>query len=324
MNRAIYVQSQGNVIRDMGYDLFTDTFSGNNLSILSNHLFTGYSIKEMAYQQTPDSLVWAVRNDGLLLCMTYLREQEVLAWTWCDTNDGADLYESVACVPSSGYDQVWTVVNRGGQRYIEYFDQRLASTNREDQFFVDCGITFDAGATIDIYTKLLMHCDTTAFNDEKGSSVSNYGVTLNTTEQKFGLGCAQFDGASYLEITDSSTLTYGTGNWTFEFIANFDRLGIIEFFGGQMKSTASYAIFFKDDNDKLGISFLNGGTVLGDYITTNAYPFNTGKNYQLLFERSGANAFIFIDGVSQTLNTLTSFSTNDLGTVSASFIIGSL
>lgn len=90
-NRAIYVQAMGQVIRDLGFELQSDSFTGGDLSVLSNHLFTGYTITDMTYQQNPDRLVWCVRSDGKLLSMTYMREQEVVAWTWHDTNQSGAL-----------------------------------------------------------------------------------------------------------------------------------------------------------------------------------------------------------------------------------------
>lgn len=138
-NRAIYVQASGNVIRDIGFELQSDGFVGSNISIISNHLFLGYNIVEMAYQQEPDSLVWAVRSDGIFLSMTYLREQDVVAWTWHET---VGTYESVCVIQGNGYKEVWVSVKRGTKRFIERFDQRMASTKTEDQFFVDCGITY--------------------------------------------------------------------------------------------------------------------------------------------------------------------------------------
>ena len=203
VNRAIYVQSRGCVVRDLGYDLFTDTFTGANLSILSNHLFTNYNIVEMAYQQDPDSLVWAVRDDGKLLCMTYMREQEVLAWTWADTYDGDDELESICSIPASGYNEVWVVVNRGGQRMIERFDQRMKSELRADQFFVDSGIIMDPSVVLDSYLVLLMHMNgtnlSTTFTDEKGNAVTNNQDTLT----KLLLHADGVDGAT--TFTDSSS-----------------------------------------------------------------------------------------------------------------------
>ena len=94
----------------------------------------------MAYQQDNDSIVWFVRNDGLLLAMTYLYEQEVIAWSHHET-DGE--VESVAVVPADGYDELWISVKRGNRRFIERMVQRLDSTDPQDQFFVDSGISYD-------------------------------------------------------------------------------------------------------------------------------------------------------------------------------------
>jgi hypothetical protein len=146
-NRTIYVQSVGSVVRDLGYELMSDSFVGSDVTVLSNHLFAGYAITELAYQQNPDRLVWAIRDDGELLSLTYLREQEVVAWTHHNTNFGTDKFESVACIRGTGYDQVWFSVNRGGTRFIELMDRRGISTVPADQFFVDCGITYSGPAT---------------------------------------------------------------------------------------------------------------------------------------------------------------------------------
>lgn len=149
-NRVIYVQPLGSVVRDIGVDFTVSGFSGSNLSILSNHLFTNYSVIEMAFQQEPDSLVWCVRSDGTLLSLTYLLEHQVLAWTRHDTNGN---YESVASIPGSTYDEVWFVVKRGTKRYMEKMVQRLTSTDPRDQFFVDCGVSYDSPKAITGATK---------------------------------------------------------------------------------------------------------------------------------------------------------------------------
>lgn len=149
-NRVIYVQPLGSVVRDIGVDFTVSGFSGSNLSIISNHLFTNYSIVEMAFQQEPDSLVWCIRSDGALLSMTYLLEHQVLAWTRHDTNG---TYESVASIPGSTYNEVWFVVKRGNQRYFEKMVQRLTSTDPRDQFFVDCGLSYDIPKTITAATQ---------------------------------------------------------------------------------------------------------------------------------------------------------------------------
>jgi hypothetical protein len=145
-NRAVYVQPMGSVLRDLGYDFSSNGFAGMDLSILSNHLFEGYEITDMCYQQEPDSIVWCVRSDGKLLSLTYVREHEVLAWTWHET-DG--LFESVCSIPGDGFNELWAVVNRGGNRIIERFVHRMASTEPRDQHFLDCGLIYDEPKAIE-------------------------------------------------------------------------------------------------------------------------------------------------------------------------------
>lgn len=143
----ILMQQMGSVVRNLIFQLATSSFFGDNISIISQHLFTGYQISAIAYQQEPDSIVWMVRNDGKLLSLTYMREQEMAAWTWHDTSG---LFESVAVIPNPtlGINEIWFVVSRtvGGvtQRYIEHLMPRDQGTATEDQFFVDCGLTYDS------------------------------------------------------------------------------------------------------------------------------------------------------------------------------------
>jgi len=193
-SRAIYVQSTGSIIRDLGYAWASDSFDGADLTIFSNHLFSGHTIVDMAYQQNPDRLVWAIRDDGKLLSMTYMREQEVVAWSWHDTNDGTDLFESVCCIKNGNYDEVWFSVNRGGTRYIERMKQRMTSTVLHDQFFVDCGTTFDSTATTTFTVSQLASKAVSVLADGvevTGKTVSAGGVlTLDTAASVVQVGLA--------------------------------------------------------------------------------------------------------------------------------------
>jgi hypothetical protein len=140
---ALFVQQKGAIVRDIGYSLDVDGYTGNDLSVLSNHLFENLTIEEWAYAQAPHSIVWAVRSDGVLLSLCYLREHQVWAWSQHDT-DG--LYESVCSVSEGTEDAVYVSVNRtiGGvtRRYVERFQSRIVNDVR-DAFFVDAGLTYD-------------------------------------------------------------------------------------------------------------------------------------------------------------------------------------
>jgi hypothetical protein len=148
---VLHLTRTNNEVRDLTYSLEIDGYAGNNLSILANHLFRGHTIVAWAYQQSPDSIVWCVRDDGLLLGLTYLREHQVFAW---HSHDVGGVVEAIASIPGDGYDEVWLVVQRtiGGAtvKYIERLTDRFTSDDVADAFFVDCGLTYsgEAAATI--------------------------------------------------------------------------------------------------------------------------------------------------------------------------------
>jgi len=159
-NEAIFIQSAGKVVRNLGYSFEADSFTGAELNILSKHLFDKWNIVDMAYQQDPDSIVWCLRDDGILLGMTYMKEQEVVAWFWVDTgtvasNDVASI-ESVATIPGDGYDELWISVQRGDYRFVEVMTKRIVEAEcitggkkylSENAFFVDSGVSYGSTPT---------------------------------------------------------------------------------------------------------------------------------------------------------------------------------
>lgn len=146
-NSAVYVQARGSRVSSFGYSLDADGFASDDLTIFSAHLFRGYELTSVAYQKIPDSIVWYVRNDGKLLGLTYLPEQQLVGWHWHDT-DG--FVESIACIPEGQEDALYMVVRRtisGVQRrYVERMATRQV-LSIQDAFFVDCGLTYDGRNT---------------------------------------------------------------------------------------------------------------------------------------------------------------------------------
>lgn len=140
---AVFVQGRGNIVRDLGFEFTKDGYSGNDLTIYASHLVEGYQISDIAYQQAPYSCVWIVRDDGSLLSLTYVREQEVIGWAlhWTD-----GYFESVCTVPEGDQNAVYATVRRtinGVEKvYLERLSTRQLSDMR-DAFFVDSGLTYD-------------------------------------------------------------------------------------------------------------------------------------------------------------------------------------
>jgi len=230
-SRVLFCQPMDSVVCDLGYEYAASGYTSQELSIISNHLFQGYTIKEIAFQQEPDSVVWFVRDDGSLLALTYMREQEVIAWTRHDTgevvdasgNSTFDSFESVCSIPGDGYNEVWFVVKRGSNRYVEYFVHRDTTQPVEDQYFVDCGITYDStpasyisnltwlqGKTVSILADGNVSTDTvanpTAWNNSTVYAVDDY-VSYSGTNYR-----AILPGANH---TPSSSPTYWTASTPF-------------------------------------------------------------------------------------------------------------
>lgn len=121
-NELYFIQRAGRKLRAMAYKIESDAFGSPDLSVLGEHA-TDSGIKEMAYQQEPESVMWLVRTDGVMASVTVDRDQDVIGWARQIT-DGA--FESVAAIPVSEGDEVWALVRRtvGGNtvRYIERFE----------------------------------------------------------------------------------------------------------------------------------------------------------------------------------------------------------
>lgn len=137
-NRTLFVQARGGVLRDFFYEYSSASYTGRDLTLRARHLFFNRTIKEMVYQQEPDNLVWCVLDDGSLLALTYMVQEDVFAWTQHQTPGS---FLSVCSIPSRGYDEMWFLVQRENGCFIERLSPRLASKNAEDQIFLDASIS---------------------------------------------------------------------------------------------------------------------------------------------------------------------------------------
>lgn len=140
---ALFIQDKGSRIRDLAYTFELDRYSGNDLTVLARHFFEGKEIVEWDYAAEPYGIVWAVRDDGVLLALTYLKEQQVFAWSQ-HTTDGE--FESVTSISEGDEDAVYAVVKRtingSDVRYIERLNTRIWN-DIEDHFAVDAGLTYE-------------------------------------------------------------------------------------------------------------------------------------------------------------------------------------
>ena len=140
---VIFNQRATKKLRQMIFDLNVEGFVAPDLTILAEDI-TGDGISHMAYQQEPDSIIWSVRADGVLLGLTYQRDQQVVAWHQHPIGGTNTEVESVAVIPSADglSDDLWISVKRtiagATVRTIEYLD---------DTIFVDSGLKYTGSST---------------------------------------------------------------------------------------------------------------------------------------------------------------------------------
>ena len=160
----LFSEPAGKILRDLAYSFDVDGLDSNDITILANHFFKEHKIIDMCYQQSPDSIVWCVREDGALIGLTYYKKQSV--WGWFEYETDGDVMQVCSIRNDNGNDDVYMVVKRQGlnQNYnastagatdfycIERMRQALTTTDIKDAFLVDNGFTIEAPQAIEDIT----------------------------------------------------------------------------------------------------------------------------------------------------------------------------
>lgn len=226
----LYVTERGLRLREMVVDPYGDQSRSRDLSIMVEHLFRDDTVVDMQYADQPYQVVWAVREDGTLLGLTYQREHQVYAWHRHDTGgvrtDGVprDKFEAVCCVPESNETSVYVVVQRtiNGQtkRFVEQFAPRRF-LSQSDAVFLDCAKTFDGRNTSAVQLRLQSITGTatnaapsdTVLEDSGASWAADewVGNTIKNTTQNDEGSCTTNDNDS---ITVDDLVGAGNGLWT--------------------------------------------------------------------------------------------------------------
>lgn len=121
---VLFVRAKGQGVRETLYEQERGKFTGADLSVLASHLVLGHTLVDWAYQEDPWGVVWCVRNDGVLLSLTYQREQQVWGWAAHETQGQV---RAVCCVPEGNEDAVYLLVERLVAGLSHHSVERLAS-----------------------------------------------------------------------------------------------------------------------------------------------------------------------------------------------------
>lgn len=140
---VLYVQAKNSIVRDIAFNFLYNVFTGTDITVYSNHLFLGYTLTQWAYSEEPNKIIWAVRDDGNLLSLTYIKEQEVEGWARHDT---LGLFVGICSVIEPPVDAVYVITKRyiTGEGVWAYYSERFNNriwANVEECFCVDAGLS---------------------------------------------------------------------------------------------------------------------------------------------------------------------------------------
>lgn len=293
--RIVFVQGRGSTVRDMAYSYETDSYGGNDLTLLAKHIIENVQIVDSAYKQEPDSTIYFVRSDGTMACLSYIMEQKVYAWSTIETQGKI---EAVAAVQEGDEDIIYLVVKREINgvtvRNIEYLAKNPAKSNNPDDYIMlDNAIEYStaeksSGAT-EIDVAELVGEKVAVIGDGRvysGLTVSQDGtVTLPAAVQH------AFIGLSYRSIVELPNVEIKTGDGTMQGrrkqISNcimrlsnslggmvgpdINTLDLMNF--DEQNAVSDIKLFTGDKHMTLPIGgFNNEGRVI--IVTDEPYPFN--------------------------------------------------
>lgn len=218
--RIVFVQGRGSTVRDMAYSYETDSYGGNDLTLLAKHIIENVQIVDSAYKQEPDSTIYFVRSDGTMACLSYIMEQKVYAWSTIETQGKI---EAVAAVQEGDEDIIYLVVKREINgvtvRNIEYLAKNPAKSNNPDDYIMlDNAIEYSAAEKSSGETEIdaaeLAGEKVTVIGDGRmysGLTVSQDGtVTLPAPVQH------AFIGLPYRSIVELPNVEIKTGDGTMQ------------------------------------------------------------------------------------------------------------
>lgn len=171
----IFIQRLQRVLRGISYDDNAAAYRGPELTVLADNLTIG-GIKKIVFQKQSLSVVWALREDGHLLSMTYDKDQQVTGWTECYLGGEDVEVLDMAVLPCAAYQQdvlILEVKRKINGEYVRYKEMLsrdfLDGLDRSEVPFLDCAIR---------------HTDTDGFNVVYGDALEYWlGETLRVYDK---------------------------------------------------------------------------------------------------------------------------------------------
>jgi hypothetical protein len=142
-NNLLYVDSLNGFVNEINYNFYFNIYTGQDITLLSSQLFQNTELVQWALAFSPYRLIWAVRNDGKMLSLTYIAEQEMRGWARHDT---LGLFASVAVASEPPVNAAYFIVKRyvTGEGQWAYMQERMDNRlwqNVEQSYCLDSALS---------------------------------------------------------------------------------------------------------------------------------------------------------------------------------------
>ncbi len=140
----IYAAERGGHLRECGYSYEAGGYISNDVCLRAPHLFDNYNIVDMAYAKAPWPIAWTVNDQGDLIAMTYVPEQQVGAFSKIETNNGR--FRSCCVVAEGDEDILYCVVERIITGVNHFYIERM--TERQYSVLDKCNFLDSSGTYV--------------------------------------------------------------------------------------------------------------------------------------------------------------------------------
>lgn len=297
-----FIQRTGKKLRQFQYDYYYDSYKAVDLSIFSEHLLSS-PIKEMAYQKSPDSIIYLVREDGDVVMLSLEQDQSVMAWSLLEEMNGQ--VESIETIPSKNglFDEVWLLMKRRALATTLSIESTINKDNIKNNYngtMPNAGIVTyfltRTGSSITLGGSDTKRVDSYFIKNGYLFNSSNVQLDYECGWEKLSFNRGIKNGKLYLIKSSSITLIDDNGNW--------------EDISGQSDSSSTAFLGIRDGKLYLVGTTSNSIEVIDDETGwTKVVNFNTYDNtsYFKYGIKNGSLYYIKLDKTIGKIGTLTTW-----------------
>lgn len=138
---VFYISHNGRYVFWFRYDLLTESFKANNAALVSYDITKG-KIKKIKHKRDKNDLMFFITETGKLLTLNFSEDEGIIGWHTHETN--GKVHDIVNITNNEGDPQIFLLVERLGEYYIERFSDLVEFSYLSEFFTGDKNKDFDA------------------------------------------------------------------------------------------------------------------------------------------------------------------------------------